>query len=334
MLTQITLVGLGQIGGSIGLALSGRADILQRVGHDRELGIARRAEKMGVVDRVAINLISAVREADIILLALPVDQVRETLVAIAKDIKEGAVVLDTGPVKEAVAAWAGELLPPGRYYVGLTPALNPIYLHTAEAGLDAAHADLFHAGLLAIIAPPRTPSEAIKVAVDLTQLLGAMPFFVDMAEVDSLMAATHLLPQLLGAGLLNATVDRPGWREARKLAGQAYAQVTASLENLDGSAALGSGALLGRENVLRLLDGVIAELEALREAIARQDPAALQSLLNRAEKGRARWWKQRQMANWAAEETSSAVDAPTTGEVLGRMIGIGRPKKKPKQDET
>jgi hypothetical protein len=86
--------------------------------------------------------------------------------------------------------------------------------------------------------------------------------------------------------------------------------------------------------VLRLLDGVIGELEALREAIARQDTAALQSLLERAEKGRSRWWKQRQAANWAAEETSSTVEAPTAGEVFGRIIGMGRPKKKPKQDET
>ena len=139
MATQITIVGLGQIGGSIGLGLGeDSSETIRRTGHDRELGTARMAEKMGAVDRVAINLISAVSDADLIILALPVDQVRETIASIAQDLKEGAVILDTCPVKEAVIAWAGELLPSGRYYVGLTPVLNPTYLHTAEYGLDAA----------------------------------------------------------------------------------------------------------------------------------------------------------------------------------------------------
>lgn len=330
---QMTIVGLGQIGGSVGLALAGKSETVLRTGHDRELGIARQAEKRGAVDRVAINLIAACREADLILLALPADQVRETLAAVAQDLKDGAVVMDTSPVKEAVAAWAGELLPAGRFYVGLTPVLNPIYLHTPEAGLEAARADLFHAGMMAIMAPPRTPSEAIKLAADLTQLLGAVPLFVDPAEVDSLMAATHLLPQLLGAALLNATVDQPGWREARKLAGRAYAQITAAAEFMDGPGALGRAALLERENTLRVLDWAIGELMALRNAVDTQDAATVAALLTRAQKGRVRWWKQRQMANWAAEEIGAPAEAPTAGEVFGRFIGMGRPKPKPKKDE-
>jgi prephenate dehydrogenase len=114
MTIQITIVGLGQIGTSVGLALADQAELVQRIGHDRELGIARKAEKMGALDKVAINLPSAVEEADIILLSLPVDQIRETLNVIKEDIKEGAVVMDTSPVKPAVAGWASELLPTGR----------------------------------------------------------------------------------------------------------------------------------------------------------------------------------------------------------------------------
>src|SRR3990172_2420099 len=125
MTIQITIVGLGQIGASVGLALREHGELVRRIGHDRDFGIARRAEKMGALDKVVINLPSAVREADLVLLAIPIDQMRDTLEVIREDLNEGVVVMDTSPVKEAVAAWAAELLPPERHYVGLTPVINP-----------------------------------------------------------------------------------------------------------------------------------------------------------------------------------------------------------------
>jgi prephenate dehydrogenase len=274
-----------------------------------------------------MNLPSAVRDADLVLLALPMDQIRETIAVIAPDLKEGVVVMDTGPVKDVVAAWAGELLPAGRHYVGLTPVINPAYLNLDSAGLEAARADLFHDGMMGIVAPPRTPSEAIKLAADLAQLLGSIPMFADTIEIDSLMAATHTLPQLLGAILLNLTVDRPGWREARKVAGRAYAQVTAPASQMDEPAALQDSAVLNRENVLRVLDGAIAELEALRSEIAREDTLSIQTRLEQARRGHEVWLQQRKQANWAAEETGSSVEPPTTQDVLGRFLGLGRKPK-------
>ena len=66
MTIQITIVGLGQIGGSIGLALSEKQDLLHRVGHDKEHIIAQQAKKMNAVDSVSLNLPNAVENADVI----------------------------------------------------------------------------------------------------------------------------------------------------------------------------------------------------------------------------------------------------------------------------
>jgi prephenate dehydrogenase len=332
MTIEIAIVGLGQIGASVGLALAEHTDLVHRVGHDRELGNSQRAKEMGALDGVTINLLSAVRSADIVLLSLPIDQLRETITHIAPELKEGAVVMDTGPVKEIVAAWAGELLPQGRYYVGLTPVLNPAYLHEHETGLKAAHADLFRSGLIAIVAPPRTPSAPIKLAADLARLLGADPLFFDPVEVDSLMAATHILPQLVSAALLSATVDQPGWREGRKIAGRAYAETTGAASLLGEPEALTSSALLNRENVLRWMDGLIAALNHLRADLYAQDAQALEARLQRARSGRETWWQQRQAANWQGEENAPAVEAPTGSEVFGRLLGLGQ-RKKPKNHQ-
>ena len=79
MTVNLTIIGLGQIGTSVGLALADQSEVVFRLGHDREISKARKAEKMGALDKVSINLPSAVREADLVLLALPVDQIRDRL---------------------------------------------------------------------------------------------------------------------------------------------------------------------------------------------------------------------------------------------------------------
>lgn len=326
---NITIVGLGQIGASIGLALAEHSEMFERVGHDLDFRIAKQAQKMGAVDRVAANLPSAASKADIVLLCLPIDQIKETIELIAEDLREDVVVMDTGPVKEVVAAWASELFPEKRHYVGLTPVINPAYLHGLDSGIQAAHADLFRDGLMAIVSSPRSPSEAIKLAADLTRLLGADPFFADPMEIDSLMAATHTLPQLMAAALLNATVDQPGWREGRKVAGRAYAEVTSPIANFSQPKTLGKAATLNRESVIRTIDSVIATLQTLRNDIDADDNKSLESRLERARKGRELWWVQRQAADWAAEEMPSAATPTGSSEFFGRLFGM-RSRKKPK----
>jgi prephenate dehydrogenase len=326
MAVNITIIGLGQIGTSVGLALADHTEFVFRLGHDRQSGRARKAEKMGALDKVSINLPSAVREADLVLLTLPVDQIYETLEVMKEDLKQGAVVMDTGPVKQVVAAWANELLPAERYYVGLTPVLNPVYLHDVDSGLEAAHPDLFRDGLMGIVSPPGTPSEAMKLAADLTRLLGASPLFADPVEMDGLVAATRILPQLIAAGLLNATVDQPGWQEGRKFAGRSYADVSAPIMYPTEPKTLTTAAMLNRENVIRVLDSTLASLNAMRNDLLNEDDRTLEERLNRALQGRQTWLQGRLTAAWAAEETKT-VEAPTASEIFGRFIGAGRKKK-------
>ena len=325
MAVQLTIVGMGQIGTSVGLALADQTEVIHRLGHDRDIRIARRAEKMGALDKVSINLPSAVEKADLVLLALPVDQIRETLEIVRDDLKEGAVVMDTGPAKQVVAAWVEELLPPGRFYVGLSPVLNPIYLHDTDYGPEAAHSDLFRDGLIGIISPPGVPSDAIKLAADLTRLLGANPLFADPLEMDGLVAATHILPQLMAASLLNATLGQPGWQEGRKVAGRSYAEVTAPVMYPTEPKTLTAAAMLNRENVMRVLDGLIASMNAIRNDLSNEESEALEERLIRAREGRKVWLQGRMTANWAAEEVST-VEAPTVSEMFGRFIGRGRKK--------
>ena len=328
MAVQITILGLGRIGASIGLALAKIKDQAVRVGNDREPTVARQAEKIGAVDKIMVNLPSAVRDADVVILALPVDEIRETLEVIVQDLKPGAVLVDTSPVKGAVAEWARELLPgDDRYFVGLTPSLNPAYLTESGEGVENAHADLFHNSLMLINSLPGIDESAVALATNLAQILGATPLFADSYEADGLTAYSHLLPRLVAAALVNTTIDQPGWREARKVAGQAYAQATEPVLNGEVSSSLSRAVLLNRENTVRMLDQMLIELRSLRNMINENNSEALQERLGHAWQGREQWWQERLKGEW--EPKSQEARVPTSGEFFGRLFGL-RPRKEKK----
>jgi prephenate dehydrogenase len=329
---QITIIGMGQLGVSMGLALAAQKDAFLRVGNDKDVKRANRAKQLGAIDRVEFNLPSSVVDAAIVILALPLDQIRDTLSLIASDLKKDAIVMDTAPVKADVIQWASELLPPGCHYIGLAPVLNPAYLDTSDSGIEAARADLFKNGLMAIVCPPGEPAEAIKLATDFCSLLGASHLFIDPVELDSMMASTHILPQLLAVALLNSTVDRPGWYDARKLAGRAYAQVISAIEESGEGGSLTSQALTAQVHLIRHLDVLIDTLYALRQQLDSNEKEKFLQELEKAIAGREKWLNERRTGAWFQADHTSNVVLPTAAQEFKRMFtfGGGRKPKQPK----
>jgi len=332
MTIQLTIIGLGQIGASIGLALANHTDKITRMGTDIDGKVMREAQKLGAVDKTTSNLNAAVKNANVVILALPLDQVGEIMEVIAPNLKEDTVLLDTAPVKVNVVKWAEEYLQEGCWYVGLTPVLNPQYLHNEGYGIAAAKADLFQDGMFGVVTPLQTNTQAVKLATDLIHLLGASPLFVDIYENDGLMVVTHLLPQLVSIALLNATLDQPGWTEARKVAGRAFAEATGPAAHLDDAEALESAIINNKDNVVRKLDDVIAVLQDLRLEITEDDTKALATRIKNAKTGVNKWWQERGRGNWASEELPQSETPPAHMNILGNLFGFGFKRKK-KKDE-
>jgi prephenate dehydrogenase len=330
--TTITIVGLGQIGTSIGLALQAQAEHFTRIGLTRDHSRGNQAKDLGAVDKVAINLPSAVSQADIVVLALPYDEVQETLKVIAEDIKEGALILDTSPVPSSSLKWAEEILPADTNYVAFTPVLNPENLLKSEGGMEAASAELFSKGVFAINSTKNTTSQALNFAGDFAGLLQSSAMFAEVSEIDSYMAAVHLLPQLLAASLANTRTSASGWGEARKLAGRPYAQVTNVVLNVDRAGALAGSSVANKEHMLRVLDEVIADLQETRADIAEDDSETLKAKLKKARKGRGEWIEERRRADWLRPDEDME-GVRQAGNILGAMFGFAKPRPKREKKE-
>ena len=314
---RITIVGLGLIGGSIGLALRQAGNDYEVVGHDREHAVAGQARKLGAVSKTEWNLISACEQADLIIIATPVVAIKETLTAIAPYLKPGCLVTDTGSIKGPVVAWAKEILPDTVNFVGGNPIVSQE--GSLPTGIEGARADLFQGGLYCLTPSPEAAPQAVQLATDLVHLLGARPFFLDAAEHDGLVAGVDHLPFVLSAALLGTTVQSPAWREMRKLAGDAFHSVT-RFSSSD-AATYRDACLTNGENIVRWIDACLARLEELREVIAAQEAEKLEKTFEEAMSVRDRWLRDKADGRWELAEETSAL--PSQQGFLRRLIGLG-----------
>ena len=331
MAVKLTIIGLGQMGGSIGLALAPHAEKIQRIGHDREPETARAAQKAGAVGAVNFNLPASVEGADLVALAIPLNGVRDTLNFIREDLKEGAVILDFSPAKRQGENWARESLPAGRYYVGLVPAINPAYFLETGGGLDAAHADLFAGATVLVCLPPGAPENVARLATDFVKLLDATPILSDAQEADGLIASMIALPKLLAVSLVDLTMEKPGWRDAQNMAHRSYAMPVASAFDRDDADGLRDAALANRDNILRALDAYIESLRELRENIQSENREALGQTMRAAQARAYTWLAERHLEKYRPvnrEEEKSAFPSPSLGARIRQML-LGKREPRP-----
>ena len=334
MTAQITIIGLGQLGGSVGLALAAHREKFQRVGHDKNADTARAAQKAGAVDSIQFNLPASVEQADLVILSLPLDEVRATLEFIREDLKEGAVVLDVSPAKRQGETWAREILPAGRYYLGLVPAINPTRLLEIGGGLGSAHDDLFQGATFLVCPPSGMPESAVRLATDFVALLGATPILSDSTEADGLLAAMVTLPKLLAVSLVNATMDKPGWRDAQNLAGRSYAIPVASTFDREEADSLRESVLANRDNLVRLLDGYLASLRELRDKIQNEERDALDAHVHAAQTKAYEWLAERHLEKYSPSDqadsgkgSSNSFGARLKQSLFGSLVNPNRDEK-------
>ncbi len=319
---QITIVGLGMIGASMGLALRQAGVASAVIGHDKDVGIANQARKLEMVDRAEWNLISACEKADLIILATPMGAIEPTLKAIAPYLHPGCVVIDTATLKAPVLAWAEAILPKDVHFVGTDPIIvsqPPAGIEAQATGLKAARADLFKDALFCLVPAPQADPSAVKLAADLVTILGAKPFFLDATEHDSLLAAVDHLPAITALALLETAIGQPSWKEVRKVAGPSF-ELATRLASTDPSA-YNDLTAANRDNMVRWIDALSASLASLRQALAEGTQEALAERFTKAVAERDRWLNDR--ATGRLLETVPGSQMPSKAEVFDAFLGSG-----------
>lgn len=258
---RITIIGLGLIGGSVGLALRRAEASYEVVGFARRPEVASRALELGAVCRTEGSLISAVKDADLVLMATPAMAMREILAEIGGNLREGSIVTDTASTKAKVMDWAEETLPPSVSFIGGHPMAG-----RESSGIEAADGDLFQGCTYCLIAGRGAAKEARNTVAGLVRQIGATPLFIDASEHDSLVAGISHLPLLMSVALIEATAKSPSWPEMARLATSGFRDLTR----------LASGdprmsrdiCLTNREPIIHWIDDYIEEMRELRRLVS------------------------------------------------------------------
>lgn len=308
----VTIIGLERLGASIGLAIKAAAAGLTVVGHDRSRDLAQEAkDKIGAVDRVEWNLISAAAAADILVLAVPLTELETIFPAIGDEIKPHALVLDLSALKGMGLRWAERTMTRG-HYVGAVPVLAAAYLNDGRFEATAATADLFKNSVFCLMPSAKADPQAVETAVTFGRLLGAVPYFVDPMEYDSLAQGLETLPGLTATALFSAVQNATGWRDMLRFANSSFAQATQPLQRGTDLTRL---ALNDKAATLRWLDALLDELTKIRNLIAAGDREVVDLTLGNTLIQHERWLRERRANNWS-EGVEQTIDRPSASDQL------------------
>ncbi|MCU7809174.1 MAG: prephenate dehydrogenase/arogenate dehydrogenase family protein [Candidatus Thiodiazotropha sp. (ex Semelilucina semeliformis)] len=200
MIERLAVIGVGLIGGSVALALRETGSVKTVVGCGRSEENLIQAKRLGIVDHYTHDVGEAVEGADMVLLAVPLGAMRETLSGMRDHLQSDAVVTDAGSVKGSVIEDLREVF--GEVPSWFVPG-HPI-AGTERSGADAAFASLYQNRRVILTPTSETEAKAVSRVAEMWRQCGADITRMPVAHHDEILAATSHLPHMLAFSLVDS----------------------------------------------------------------------------------------------------------------------------------
>ena len=285
---KIVIFGVGLIGGSFALALKKAGVVEQVVGVGRRIETLERAKSLGIID--VIGDVTAVSDADLVLIATPVAQTQAVLASIAPYLQPQTVITDAGSTKSDVVTAARLAL--GEKIAQFVPG-HPI-AGREQNGPEAALADLYVGKKVVLTALPENASALVASVSAAWKHCGALIHELSAEEHDGVFAAVSHLPHFLAYALVddiaaNSKADllfqyaASGFRDFTRIAGS--------------SPEMWRDIVLANQSALLVeLDTYINQLNKMRSLLQAADGNGLQKIFSQAQSARQSWINAIEMA--------------------------------------
>jgi cyclohexadieny/prephenate dehydrogenase len=202
MFPRLALIGIGLIGASIALAAR-RAGAAGHIAiSSRTAATLKRAQDLGLGDSYHADPSAAARDADCVILSIPVGACGAATSAIAASLKPGAIVSDVGSVKGAVIAAMAPAIPRGVHFVPAHPVAG-----TEFSGPDAGFAELFDNRWCILTPPDDTDPAAVERMRAFWKGLGANVETMSATHHDLVLAITSHVPHLIAYNIVGTAAD-------------------------------------------------------------------------------------------------------------------------------
>lgn len=283
LIRQLTIIGVGLIGGSLARALRAAGAVETVVGAGRSAEHLAKAQELGVIDRYSTDLAAAVDGADVVVVGVPLGAMRPVFAAIRPALRPDAVLTDVGSGKGSVVADARAAF--GALPAGFVPG-HPI-AGTEKSGVEASFAELFQRRRVIITPVEESAPAATATVRAMWEACGAEVVEMGVEHHDEVLAATSHLPHILAFGLVDTLARWDSSEEVFRYAAGGFRDFTriASSDPVmwrDISVA-------NREALAQALERYLQDLEGLLAAVRAGDAERLEQVFRHAKAVRDRF---------------------------------------------
>lgn len=283
MIDRLTIIGVGLIGGSLARALRQTGFCREIVGCGQRQDELDKAVALQVIDRYEFDPARAARDADMIVLAVPLGAMEPVLLALVSGLAERAVVTDVGSAKATVAEAAQRIL--GARAAQFVPG-HPI-AGTEHSGVEASFAALFERRRVILTPLPSTDAAATERVTAMWEATGAIVETLSIQAHDEVLAATSHLPHLLAYTLVDTLLSLDHSEAIFRFAAGGFRDFT-RIASSDPTL-WHDICLANRDALLAVLDQFFDDLARLRKALEHNDGPTLKKVFSRAKAARDRY---------------------------------------------
>jgi len=282
---KITIIGVGLLGGSIGLAARQKGLAGEIAGFVRREKSVPECEKAGATDYATTDLLAAVSNADLVILCTPLAQMRLLAQQFLPALKRGAIVTDVGSVKSDVVRGLEPVIARvGAHFVGSHPMAGG-----EKMGVLAARANLLENAICVVTPTKKTDAKAVQKIGRFWESLGARVLRLDAARHDLFVSRTSHLPHVAAAALAGLVLDPKSPKSQSQLCATGFRDTT---RIASGSPEMWRDiALANRKNISNSVDAFVKELKKFQAAL-RSGDAAVGKFFASAKTRRDKWCSQ------------------------------------------
>ncbi len=267
---KVTIIGIGLIGGSIGMAIKKHRLAYEVAGLSLRHSSLVFALKNKAIDRAFHDIRKAVHNADLVILATPVNTIIRLLPTLGPHLKRGCVVTDVGSTKISIVDTAEKRLPPYCYFVGSHPLAG-----SEKQGANYANPELFQQTVCLVTSTERTNRVAKEKVRSFWTQLGASVKFLSPTDHDKILSYISHLPHLLAYALMG--IIPPEYLEYASTGLKDTTRIAASSPHMWNDICLANS-----KNILAALDDFVKALSFYRKSIIAKDEQSLLDNFNKS----------------------------------------------------
>ena len=272
----VTIIGIGLIGGSMALSLKEKGFANRVLGVDNNKAHEQKARELGLVDAM-LPLEDAVRQADIIMLAIPVSACVQLLPTIMDMITDRQVVLDAGSTQQSLIEAVADH-PKRKRYVATHPMWG-----TEFSGPEAAVKGAFVNKATVICNKEGSDADAVEKAEQLYHALGMHLVYMNAADHDVHVAYVSHISHITSFALANTVLQKE--KEEDAIFELASAGFESTVRLAKSNPAMWVPIFMqNRDNVLDVLNEHISQLRKFKACLEKENYAYLQELIEEANK--------------------------------------------------